>query len=178
MKKGITKALAMFCATAMIVSVFSFSVFADEVDEEQNEQNNGHLFVGLRLLHLAAVVIECGIGRQFLEQLCIDAVVVVVELPLVQSQRCYGVLVADSKQDVIVKLQAVVQPDNLRRCQRCIAQQAERVCAVGFLLMVIGIKVATTRVGEVDGTPVGPVDIREIGGVGVCTGSGEVWRYF
>ena len=39
MKKGITKALAMFCATAMIVSVFSFSVFADEVDEEQNEQN-------------------------------------------------------------------------------------------------------------------------------------------
>ena len=39
MKKGITKALAMFCATAMIVSAFSFSVFADEVDEEQNEQN-------------------------------------------------------------------------------------------------------------------------------------------
>ena len=39
MKKGITKALAMFCATAMIVSVFSFSVFADEGDEEQNEQN-------------------------------------------------------------------------------------------------------------------------------------------
>ena len=30
MKKGITKALAMFCATAMIVSVFSVSVFAGD----------------------------------------------------------------------------------------------------------------------------------------------------
>ena len=34
MKKGFTKALAMSCAAAMIVSVFSVSVFAEDEPEQ------------------------------------------------------------------------------------------------------------------------------------------------
>ena len=139
-------------------------------EQEEHEQDDGDGLVGLRLLHRAAVVAEGVVGRQLLEELGVDAVVVAVELPLVEGKGCDGALVADVEDDLVVGLQAVVEPFDLRGQQRGIAHLAHEVTAVGVQLAVVGVEIVAAGVGKEERALVGAVDIGEIGGVGESLG--------
>ena len=128
-------------------------------EEEQHQKDDGHLLVGLRLLHLAAVVIERAVGRHFLEQLGVDAVVILIDLPLVQRQGCHGALVAHAEQDVVVDGEAVAQPHNLGRQQRRIAQLEQGVATCRMQRAEVGVQVVAAGVGIVQRLGVLTVDI-------------------
>ena len=148
------------------VAVVEQIISRDDGEQHEHEQDDGDGLVGLRLLHRAAVVTEGVISRQFLEELGVDAVVVAVELPLVEREGCDGTLVADVEDDLIVGLQAVVEPLDLRCHQRGVAHLAHEVTAVGTQLTVVGVEVVAAGVGEEERSLVGAVDIGEVGGVG------------
>ena len=82
--------------------------------EEQHQQDDGNRLVGLRLLHRQTIVAQGVVCRHLLEELCVDAVVVTIELPLMESQCRNGTLIAHVKNDMIVGADAVVEPLDLR----------------------------------------------------------------
>ena len=120
----------------------------------------------LGLLHGANIVRQRGIGTQLLEQLRIGLVVISIECPLVQRQRCHSTLVTNVKNDLVVGLHTLVQPLHLYRCG-LIAQSLQQQVSLGILLLIVLIETGTTRIGKLQGTGIGAVDIREIGRVGI-----------
>ena len=143
-------------------------VGGDDGEQHKHEQDDGNGLVGLRLLHRAAVVTEGVIGRQLLEELGVDAVVVAVELPLMECEGCDGAFVADVEDDLVVGLQAVVEPLDLRGHQRGVAHLAHKVMTVGAQLTVVGVEVVAAGVGKEERALVGAVDVGEISRIGKC----------
>ena len=139
-------------------------------DEHQHQHDDGDSAVGLRLLHSAAVFVERGVGREFLIELRVDSVVVVVELPLVQRERSYGGLVAHVEQRLVVGREAVVQPVHFGRNHRWVAQHEERVGALRIAPAIVLIEALPAGVGKEEGALVGAVDVGEIGRVGIDVG--------
>ena len=144
--------------------------------QQQDEQYDGNRLVGLRLLHGPAIIAEGVVGRHLLEELGVYAVIIAIQLPLMECEGSDGTLVTDVEDDMIVRLHAVVEPLDLRRQQRQVAHPAHQIPAVRMRLEVISVKTTATGVCKEQRPLKGTVQIREIGGVGVTTGPLELIR--
>ena len=140
---------------------------------EYHEQDNGNGLVGLRLLHGTAIIAQRGISRHLLEELCVDAVVIVIELPLMEGQSGYSTLVADIEDDMEIGLKAIVEPLDFWSCERRVAIGAHEVTTSGLQTEVVVVETLATGVGKKQRTFILAVDVAEIGGVGVGAGASE-----
>ena len=138
--------------------------------QQQYQQNDSYRFVGLRLLHVTTVIAQCIIGRHLLKQLRVDAVVITVQLPLVQSQGCHGTLVTDIKNDMVVGNKTIVEPLDFGWHQRWVTHLAHQVATVWHLLTVMLVQIVSTGIGKAQCTLVVAIDIAEIGRIGIDTG--------
>ena len=118
----------------------------DEHQQDQ-QQDDGNALVLLRLLHGATIVGQRGIGTQFLEELRVYLVIICIERPLVERQGCHCTLVADVEDDLVVGVNAIVQPLNLSR-GAIVALSLQQQLTIGVLLLIMGIQAGTTRVGK------------------------------
>ena len=119
-------------------------------DEQQHQQKHHYCYglVGLRLLHHPAVVGQGIVGRTFLKQLRIDFVVVFVQRQVVQSQSCYGRLVANIEYHAEIHAHTVVKPFYFGRCKCGIAALVQQYATVGMSGKVLQIEVFQTRIGK------------------------------
>ena len=138
--------------------------------EQQNKQDDGDGLVGLRLLHGGAVFAQSIVGRHLLEQLRVDLVVVAIELPLMERQSGHSTLVTNIENNVVVGLQAIVEPFNLWWHQREVSQLAHQVFSIGFLLKIVLIKIVAAQVGKLECLLVFAINIAEVGAIGVDAG--------
>ena len=138
--------------------------------EQQNKKNNSDGLVGLRLLHVGTIFAQRIVGRHLLEQLRVDLVVVAIELPLVERQSGHSTLVTNIENNVIVGLQAIVEPFNLRWHEREVSQLSHQVFSVGFLLKIVLVEIVATQVGKLERLLVLAIDIAEVGTIGVDAG--------
>ena len=141
-----------------------------EGQQDEYEEDDGDGLVGLRLLHGTTVIAQGVISREFLEELGVDAVVITVELPLMEGKSCHCTLVAHVEDDLIVSLDAVVEPLDLRCLQREVAHGAQQIMVAWMLGTMVLVEVIATGVCEEQCALVGAVDIREIGAVGIGAG--------
>ena len=87
-----------------------------------------------------------------------------------ERQGSYCRLVADVENHIVVDLQAVVEPHDLRDGQRRVAFAQHEQLTARTLLQVCRIEVLTTRVGKLQCSFVVPVDVGEVSAVRVDVG--------
>ena len=137
---------------------------------QQYQQDDSYRFVGLRLLHVSTVIAQCIIGRHLLKQLCVDAVVVAVKLPLVQCQGCHSTLVTNIENNMIVGFHTIMEPLDFGGHQRWITHPSHQVSTAWYLLTVMQVQVVSTGIGKAQCTLVIAVDIAEVSRIGIDTG--------
>ena len=148
------------------VAIVEHVVGRHDEQQDDHKQDDGDALVGLRLLHDAAIVGQRVVGREFLEQLGIHLIIIRVKLPFVECKGRHGTLVADVENDLIVDVDAVVQPLYLGRQGRGVAISLHQQLALGMAPQVGLIKAFAAGVGKLERALVLPVDVAEIGRIG------------
>ena len=109
----------------------------NECQQDEHKHDDGNGFIRLRLLHRATIIAQSVISREFLEELGVDAVIIAVELPLMEGECCHRTLIAHIEDNLIVGLHAVVEPLDLRRQQRGVTHRAQDIAPTRMLLAVM-----------------------------------------
>ena len=74
-----------------------------EYHHQQNDQDNhGNSLIGFRLLHHTTITIQRIIGRPLTEKLGIYLVIIIVQIPSMQSQCSHGTLIANSQNGIVI----------------------------------------------------------------------------
>ena len=99
------------------------------------------MLVLLRLLHHTTVVTQRIVSTELLEELGIDLVVICIKLPLVESKSSHCTLVAHVEDDLVVDIDAVVQPLDFRRCHTGVAIASQEQMSLGMLFLILSVKI-------------------------------------
>ena len=87
-----------------------------------------------------------------------------------QGERRHGTLITDIQNDIVVDVQTVVEPLDLRCEHRQVPHLSHQIAAMGLQLTIMLIQIVAARVGKKQGPFIGAVDIGKIGGIGIGTG--------
>ena len=126
-------------------------------------------------MHRAAVFGQRGIGRHLLEELRIEAVVIVVEVPAVEGQGCYGGLVADVKDGMIVGMVIAAEPDEFGGSGRTVRMEPHLFRMQRIMVLMVTVEMVQAGVGKADDLLVLSVDIGKIGTVGPVLGGRKLF---
>ena len=97
-------------AIAEHVTIIEHVVSREDAEQQQDKKDDGHVLVGLRLLHHLTIAGYGLIGRQLTEELRIHLIIILVEIPLMKGQCSHSRLVAHALDDIVVHGQAVSIP--------------------------------------------------------------------
>ena len=154
------------------MAVIQHVIGGDNHHEQYQQQDHGNALVDVRLLHGSAIVGKGIVGRQLLEQLRIYLIIICIERPFVQRQGCHGTLVTDVENNLVVGLQALMQPLYLGRQRRVLCAAGHQQAPLGMLLLIVGIEALAAGVGKEQGAAIGAVDVAEECRVGIDMGLG------
>ena len=115
--------------------------------KQYQQQIDSDALVLLRLLHSATVVGQRSVGTHLLEELCIDLIIIGIQRPLMQGQRCHRTLVANVENNLIVGIDAIVQPLYLWR-RPLVAKQLQQQLSFWMLRTVVRVECRNARVGK------------------------------
>ena len=90
-----------------------------------------------------------------------------------EGQGCHCTLVAYIEDYLIVGIYAVVQPLYLGG-RTLVAEPLQQQLAVRILRTVVVVECRNARVGKLQSTGIGAIDIGEIGGISKDVGAGEI----
>ena len=89
-----------------------------------------------------------------------------------QGQGSHRTLVANIENNLIVGIDAVVQPLYLWG-RTLVAEPLQQQLSIRMLRTIVGVECRNARVGKLQCTGIGAIDIGEVGRVGKDVGAGE-----